>query len=681
MELTTPLSAVLRTTREFVDALESLDLRTVQDLLLYLPRAHEDLTESSTIASARLGEKVTILGTLSDIKLVRIRGGKKLLNAKFTDNEGDTVDVVWFNQPHLQRMLTEDSLTALTGKLALNGRKVTLQSPTFETLGDNKPRLHSGRLVPIYPQHDRITTRWLREKMSLIRPAIEKIPETLPEDILKTENLLGKSETLAALHFPDDPKQVDRAYERLAFERMFEIQKEALTRKQQWQESGSERIKTPMDAELIRALFRSLKFTPTDSQRIAIFEILQDMEQHTPMSRLLEGDVGSGKTLVAVSVIAHVLRHHAQCALMVPTEVLARQHAASISRTLLQFHTYLHGQTEPSSHDFPLPRVALLTGSMTGSEAEHVREGLQNGTVDIVVGTHALIEDKVQFRDLRLVIIDEQHRFGVEQRRRLREKGSPHLLSMTATPIPRTLALTAYGDHDLSVLLEKPGKRQVIDTKVVGPKTRSTVELFIEQQLREGRQAFVVCPLISVSEELEDVRNVTAEAERLRESFPGFAVSLLHGKMTSEDKQRIMQDFRDRRSHVLVATSVIEVGIDIPNATIICIEGAERFGLAQLHQLRGRVGRGDHKSYCFLFTSSPSQADSPRLKAMEKYDSGFLLAEMDLKLRGPGELYGLRQSGIPDAEASLLLNPDFIVRTRRAAEKALGLRSTVKTGI
>ncbi len=680
MDLKTPLPAVLRTTRDFVESLESLDLRTVEDLLLYLPRAHEDLTQSSTIASAQIGEKVTIVGVLTGIKLVRIRGGRKLLQAKFTDTQGDTVDVVWFNQPHLQRMLEEGKETALTGKLALNGRKVTFQSPTFETLGD-KPRVHSGRLVPVYPQHDRINTRWLREKMSLIRPAITLLPETLPQEVLDEEKLMKRSEAVEALHFPEDPAAVDRAHQRLAFERMFELQKEALSRKREWQELGSDRIKTPMDAELIRSLFRSLKYEPTKSQRIAIFEILQDMERSVPMSRLLEGDVGSGKTLVAVSVMAHVLHHHAQCALMVPTEVLARQHAASVSRTLLQFHTYLQTTASESIKNFPLPRVALLTGSMTAAESDTVRDGLMNGTVDIVVGTHALIEDKVQFRDLRLVIIDEQHRFGVNQRRRLREKGSPHLLSMTATPIPRTLALTAYGDHDLSVLLEKPGRRQAIDTTVVNPKNRKTVELFIRQQLGEGRQAFVICPLIEESDELADVRNVTAEADRLRESFPEFTVALLHGKMDSAEKQRIMQDFRDKKSHLLVSTSVIEVGIDVPNSTIICIEGAERFGLAQLHQLRGRVGRGDFKSYCFLFTSNPSQAESPRLKAMEKYDSGFLLAEMDLKLRGPGELYGLRQSGIPDAEASMLLNPDVIARARRAAEKALGLRVFARTGI
>jgi len=465
--------------------------------------------------------------------------------------------------------------------------------------------------------------------------------------------------------------------ERLAFENMYDLQRAALERKREWQQVTQSRLRTPMDVELIRALFQSLNFTPTSSQKIAIYEILRDMEKDVPMSRLLEGDVGSGKTLVAVAVMANVLRHHGQTALMVPTEVLARQHAGGVGRMLLYFHGFLHGNvTTKNRASLPMPRLALLTGSTPTSEADAIRHGLAAGTVDIVIGTHALIEDKVTFHDLRLVIVDEQHRFGVLQRKKLREKGSPHFLSMTATPIPRTLALTAYGDHDLSVLLEKPGRRQPIHTNVVSPNDRITVERFIDHQIDEGRQIFVICPLIQESTELAEVKNVQAEMKRLQAEFPRRAIAMLHGKLASEEKQRIMQDFRDRNSDILVSTSVIEVGIDVPNATIICIEGAERFGLAQLHQLRGRVGRGDHKSHCFLFATSQQQARSLRLKAMEKHDSGFMLAEIDLKLRGPGELFGLRQSGILDAEMGYLMKPELIARARRAAEKALGTHKT-----
>lgn len=685
MDLSTPLAAVLCTTKDFIAALEQMNVRTVGDLLLYFPRAHEDMSLMRTIAAAAIGEKATIRGVVDQIKLVRIRGGKQIVTSRFTDGDGATAEAVWFNQPHIKRMIADGDEVVLTGKLALNGRKIQFQSPVFERRTTGKPLVHSGRLVPIYPQHDRINTRWLREKIALLKPAIAKITENLPEDVVRGENLMNRSETIKALHFPNDPAEVERAMERMAFEKMYEIQRAALERKREWQTAAQSRLRTPMDAGLVRALFQSLKFTPTSSQKIAIYEILRDMENDVPMSRLLEGDVGSGKTLVAVTVMANVLRRHGQSALMVPTEVLARQHAEGIGGLLLNLHAFLHrhngagilpsgaqaGMSAPDAKKFPLPRLALLTGSTPKSEADVIRTGLASGTVDIVIGTHALIEDKITFRDLRLVIVDEQHRFGVLQRRKLLEKGSPHFLSMTATPIPRTLALTAYGDHDISVLLEKPGRRQPIHTKVVSPNERVIVERFVDHQIDEGRQVFVICPLIRESTELAEVKNVQAEAKRLREEFPRRTIAMLHGRLTAEEKRRIMQDFRDRKSDILVSTSVIEVGIDVPNATIICIEGAERFGLAQLHQLRGRVGRSDHRSHCFLFATSQEQAHSPRLKAMEEHDSGFILAEIDLKLRGPGELFGLRQSGIPDMEMGYLLKPELIARARRAAEKAL----------
>ncbi len=511
--------------------------------------------------------------------------------------------------------------------------------------------------------------------MALVQDAIALLPETLPKEVIREEKLMSRADAVRALHFPEKPEDVRRAFDRFMFEKMYALQVEALERKKDWQGRGQERLKTPMDIELIRALFASLKFTPTGSQKVAIYEILRDMEKDKSMSRLLEGDVGSGKTLVAVAVMANVVRHGGQCALMVPTEVLARQHAEGITRLLVNFHTYLQSQKSLLKNFFRMPHVQLLTGSTPGSEANEIKRSLASGTIDIVIGTHALIEETVRFKDLRLVIVDEQHRFGVMQRERLREKGNPHFLSMTATPIPRTLALTAYGDHDLSVLLEKPGRRQPIHTKVVPPSERRTVELFIDHELDTGRQAFVICPLIQESENLDDVRNVKAEVERLRLAFPNRSIAMLHGKMTPSEKQEIMQDFRDRTYHILVSTSVIEVGIDIPNSTIIIIEGSERFGLAQLHQLRGRVGRGDHKSYCFLFTTQQSQAYSPRLKAMEKHDSGFELAEIDLKIRGPGEIFGLRPSGIPDLQGEGMLSPELIARARKAAEKALGMEA------
>ncbi len=670
MDLRTPLSKVLHTTKDHLAALESMDIKTVGDLLLYLPRAYEDLSTIQSIRTAPLDAKGTFQGIITKLKRVRTRGGKQLITGRFVDNEGEQAEVVWFNQPHIMRMLADRDGIVLTGKLIQNGTKLQIQSPQFEREG-KESLVHAGRLVPIYPEHEQINTKWMREKMVLLKDAIKLIPETLPEEVRNEENLIPKHEAILALHFPDNGEQVERARNRMAFEEMFEVQRVALEKKQDWQGKRQDRLKIPMDVELIKILFKSLKFTPTDSQRIAIYEILTDMEKDQPMSRLLEGDVGSGKTLVATAVIANTIRHGGQCALMVPTEILARQHSQSIARTLLTFHTFLSNQKT----DIPLrlPSVALLTGSMPASEADDVRRRLASGMIDLVIGTHALIQESVSFKDLKLVIVDEQHRFGVVQRERLQEKGNPHFLSMTATPIPRTLALTAYGHHDLSVLTEKPGNRQPIQTKVVSPSDRKTVEGFIDQQISEGRQVFVICPLIkeSAHDDMMEIKNVNQEAARLRESFPHRRIALLHGKMSPPEKEKTMHDFKEKLSDILVSTSVIEVGIDVPNATIIIIEGSERFGLAQLHQFRGRVGRGDFKSYCFLFTTTPAQARSARLKAMEEHDSGFLLAEIDLQLRGPGELYGFRQSGLPDFKFGSLLNPELVVRARRAAEKML----------
>lgn len=650
-----------------------MGIKTVQDLLLYLPRAHEDLSRIQTITAVPIGEKGSVRGNIGTIKVVRMRGGKYLVSTTFTDTEGGQADVVWFNQPHIRRMLPDESEVVLTGKLVEKGYKLQFQSPQFEIAGQ-RTLVHAGRLVPIYPQHDIISTKWLREKIMIIKPAIDQMEETLPESVVKEEELPSRAEAVRALHFPDKPEEVDRAKNRMAFEEMYRVQSDALERKRLWQGERQDRLKIPMDVDLIKAFFSCLKFTATNSQKIAIYEILRDMEKDVPMSRLLEGDVGSGKTLVASAVMASVVRHGGQSALMVPTEVLARQHAENISKLLFTLFNYLQEQGKGSLMP-RVPRVSLLTGSTPAGDSREIKLGLSIGTVDIVIGTHALIEDTVKFKDLRLVIVDEQHRFGVNQRARLKDKGSPHFLAMTATPIPRTLALTAYGDHDLSVLLEKPGNRKVIKTKVVAPNDRKTVELFIDKQIEEGRQAFVICPLISgsESEEIKDVKNVEAEVKRLREEFPRRNIAMLHGRMTPFDKEDILRRFKEKEFDLLVSTSVIEVGIDVPNSTIIIIEGSERFGLAQLHQFRGRVGRSDFQSFCFLFTTTPEQARSPRLKAMEEFDSGFQLAEIDLKLRGPGELFGTKQSGLPDFRFPELFQPELVVRARQAAERVMGI--------
>lgn len=696
MHLSDPLTpARLRTTEPFIQALRALGVRSVQDLLLLLPRGYEDLSQLHTLAQAQEGQKVTLRGIVSHVKLIRLRGRKTLVQATLTDGDGNSCAVLWFNQPHIKRMIPEETELVLTGKIGRLRGKLTLQSPVFER-GDRRVLLHSGRLVPIYPEHSsttseqaRISTRWLREKMALVRGVIKELPETLPRNVLMEEKLLRRAEAIEELHFPSSGACLQEAQERIAFEELYHLQMQALERKREWQALAQERLKIPMNIELIRAFFRSLRFTPTPSQKIAIYEILRDLERLVPMSRLLEGDVGSGKTLVAVAVMANVVAAGGQCALMVPTEVLAKQHAEEVSKLLLNFHRFLQQQNTEANEakklrSYKLPSVALLTGSTPSAEANRIKQGLATGTIDIVIGTHALIQGDVTFKDLRLAIVDEQHRFGVEQRKRLKEVGSPpgpngsvragpHFLSMTATPIPRTLALTAYGDHDLSVLLEKPGNRKPIKTKVIPPSGRRTIELFIDREIAAGRQVYVICPLIKESTELADVRNVTEEARRLQEVFPRRNISFLHGQLRPEEKDCTMRDFKERHTDILVSTSVIEVGIDVPNASIILIEGAERFGLAQLHQLRGRVGRADHQSYCFLCTTDQGRAHSDRLKAMERFTDGFRLAEIDLRLRGPGEIYGTRQSGLPEIRVGALTNPALVMRARRAAERTLGV--------
>jgi ATP-dependent DNA helicase RecG len=661
-------------------------MATVEEMLLNLPRGYEDLSELSTISLDRVGEKVSLRGTVERIRLVRTKRGKMLVTARFTDTNGTPCEVVWFNQPHIKRMLSDGADIVLTGKLVLEGRRFQLQSPVFEAAsipggrGDRELR-HAGRIVPVYRQSEKLTTRWLREKMPLLREAIRHLQETLPASVILEENLMGRREAIEELHFPTSFMKLEKARERLAFEELFSVQKDALERKQQWQRASQERLKVPMDVELIRNFFKSLSFTPTESQRIAIYEILRDMEKDVPMSRLLEGDVGSGKTLVAVAVMANVISAgraqyrspsearatgSGQCALMVPTEVLARQHAEGVTKMLLNFSN--------TFRSFPhSPVVRLLTGSIPDAEAAEIKLGIARGTVDLVIGTHALIQEDVRFADLKLVIIDEQHRFGVEQRRRLEEMGSPHVLSMTATPIPRTLALTAHGDHDLSVLLEKPGHRIPIVTKIVPPKDRSVVDRFVDRAVAAGRQAFVICPLIEESDELAEVKSATEEQQALKQAFPRRRIGLLHGRLDPNVKEEVMRRFKGGEIDILVSTAVIEVGIDVPNATMILIEGAERFGLAQLHQFRGRVGRSDTQSYCFLFTTTPEQARSTRLQAMVRYDSGFQLAEIDLRLRGPGELFGTRQSGIMDFRYANLGDIKMVLRARKAAERSLGM--------
>ena len=664
MNLNTPLDIALSTKSEYILTLKEMGIWNIRDLLLYFPRTYEDLSEYKSISHAKDGEKVVVKGRLHGIKIIPTRGRKvKLLKAMFYDSYGYEAEVVWFNQPYLLRTLEMDTDLILAGKVQYKYGKYTIQSPRVEPI--KATQIHTSSTVSVYPQHEVITSKWLREKIYPLLNLTKEFEELIPEEILKEEELMGRSEAIKEVHLPSSPEKLKKAQDRLGYEELFLIQVNAVKTKYEWQKSRKEDSlisKIPLDPDFVKQFFETLPFTPTNSQKIAIYEILKDMEKPFPMMRLLEGDVGSGKTIVAVMSILQAVKSGYQTVIMAPTEVLARQHLVSFSNIINEFES-----------KFPIGKqinIQLLVGSLKTKDKKSVTDGLHNGQVDIAIGTHALIQDSIKFKNLGLVVIDEQHRFGVHQREVLQKQGSPHILNMTATPIPRTLAIVAYGDQDLSVLNEMPPGRQEIITKVVPPNDREQVYKFTEDKIQKGEQMYIICPLIDESDTLE-LKSVKQEFEAMKTRFPHFKIGLLHGKMKADDKNAVMEEFKDNKINILVSTSVIEVGIDVPNSTTMIIEGADRFGLSQLHQFRGRIGRGEKQSYCYLYTEATSGTTVARLKAMVDHTDGFKLAEIDMQMRGPGEVYGIRQSGIPDIKMANLMNGLLLNRVRISAEKVI----------
>jgi len=662
--LGTSLSKVIRTTKKHLSLLESLGVKTVKDFLLYFPRTYNDTTEYTKIIDVQLEQVNTIRGTISSLFAIRTRYGKKIIKGLLTDETG-SIPVIWFNQPHLVKMLPRNKEIILSGKAKISQGKVTLQSPSYEIVKDYEEQIHTGRIVPVYHETEGISSKWIREKLKpIIDNWTELFEEYMPQDILDEEKLIPYGEAIRNAHFPVSDGELDRAKERLAFDELFLLQLKALQKKWYWQ-NISEHEKKIMETkvEYLKKCIKSLTFTLTNAQKKVLKEILEDLKKPFPMTRLIQGDVGSGKTVVAALAALNTVKNGYQVAIMAPTEILAKQHYKTFLKTL---------------GDFGL-NIQFIAGSTTKSQKDAIILQMKTGTVDIIIGTHALIQEGIGFKNLGLAIIDEQHRFGVKQREILKNQGSPHLLSMTATPIPRTLAITIYGDQDLSIIDEMPKGRQEIITKVVPEKKRIDAYRWIGDQVNKGRQTFIICPLIDESDVLE-VKSVIQEYAFLSEHiFPNLKLGLLHGKLPQDEKDRIMENFKDNKINILVSTSVVEVGIDVPNATIMLIEGAERFGLAQLHQFRGRVGRGEHQSYCFLFTGALSEEGTTRMKAMEKHSSGFKLAEIDLSLRGPGEIYGIRQSGIPDLKMASLTDSKTIEKARNAASKIISKDPLLKT--
>ena len=652
--LSRKLAVVLKTTKPHLYRLANIGLETVEDLLLYFPRTYNDTTEYRKINEIDLTEVNTIKGQLTNLFNVRTKFGKKITRGVFTDETG-SIPVVWFNQPHIIRMIPQKTEIVLSGKIKISMGKPTFQSPSYEVLERSSESLHTGRIVPVYHETEGLTSKWLREKLKPIMDNwIDNFQEYMPEEIIKEHNLIDYKTAIKNVHFPENEESLAKAKERLAFDELFLLQLKVLQKRWYWQ-SVSEKESKVLESKIehIKECIKSLPFSLTNAQKRVLKEILDDLQKPFPMSRLVQGDVGSGKTIVAALAALNTVKNGYQVAIMAPTEILAKQHYQTFIKVLQGLN------------------IQFIAGSTTKKQKEEILRQMKTGTVDIMIGTHALIQEGIGFKNLGLAIIDEQHRFGVKQRDTLKSYGSPHLLNMTATPIPRTLAITIYGDQDLSIIDEMPAGRQEIITRVVPEKKRIDAYRWIENQVAKGRQAFIICPLIDESDILE-VKSVMKEYEFLTEHiFPTLKLGLLHGKLKQEEKDEIMNKFKNNETNILVSTSVIEVGIDVPNATIMMIEGAERFGLSQLHQFRGRVGRGVHQSYCFLFTGNLSEEGKTRMKSMEIHSSGFKLAEIDLELRGPGEVYGIRQSGIPDLKMASLTDSKTIEKARHSAAEII----------
>lgn len=653
MSLQIPIREASKAYKMYASRLEKLGIRNLKDFLFHIPFRYDDYSLISKISQVQAGETVTIKGTVEEIKNQYTRKFKTLQRAVISDETGN-IDILWFNQPFLTRVIKQGDKISISGKVESDKNKFVLISPDYEIIFNNQT-IHTGRLVPVYPETRGISSKWLRRQIFKLLGEKNQINDYLPQSLIKENNLIDLTKALEKIHFPNSLKEAAKARERLSFDELFQLQLSALVRKKLWEK---EKIKKPFEIKKyqkqINALIKNLPFELTNSQKKAVEDILNDISSDKAMNRLLEGDVGSGKTIVATIAMYIAFLNGFQSAFMAPTEILAQQHYNVISKLLSPLEV----------------KVGLVTGST--KTIQNTKYDIPD--TDVTIGTHALVYKKVQFKKLGFAVIDEQQRFGVEQRAIIREKGENiHLLTMTATPIPRTVALTLYGDLDLSILDEMPIGRKPIKTWLVPPEKRNgAYEWIKEKVVKEKDQAFIVCPFIEESESMITVKAAAKEFERLKKDvFPKLKLALLHGKMKAKEKDEILKDFRSGKIDILVSTPIVEVGIDIPNTTIMLIEEAERFGLAQLHQLRGRVGRGDKQSYCLLFTSSTNPATIERLKFLETIYSGAKLSELDLKLRGPGQIYGTSQHGVKNLKIASFSDFSLIEKTKKEAIKIL----------
>jgi ATP-dependent DNA helicase RecG len=637
---------------------EKLGIKTIRDLVYFLPRRYDDFSNLKTIGRLQYGDEVTVMGAVSHAGLRHTRGGAKLFQATLNDSSG-AIQCTWFNE-YLSTQIRAGMQIVVSGKVDEYLGRLTFQAPEWELL--DQELLHTARIVPVYPLTEGLYNKQLRK---IIKRTIDywasRMQDTLPDAILKSASLMSLSAALLQVHFPDSMHTLEAARKRLAFDELFLLQLGLLKQKQQWRGETGRALN--FDLNLLETFKSALPFPLTDAQQRVLDDIITDIRTDHPMSRLLQGDVGSGKTVVAAAMMFFAAQCGYQAALMAPTEILAEQHFKSLSQLFEAINQ------QPISHPI---KVRLLTGSTSQADRAIMLNEIANGSANVVIGTHALIQTGVNFNNLAAAIIDEQHRFGVQQRAMLRQKGfNPHILVMTATPTPRTLSLTLFGDLDLSVIDQMPPGRQPIETRILLPTERERAYVFIKSQIEKGRQVFIICPLVEESDKIEAKAAVEEHARLQKDIFPKLKLGLMHGRMKTAEKDEAMRAFANNETQILVSTSVVEVGIDIPNATLIMIEGAERFGLAQLHQFRGRVGRGSEKSYCLLQSDVIATEISERLKVVEASNDGFVLAEKDLELRGPGQFFGTRQSGLPDMHMTNLADARLIDLARREAEKLL----------
>lgn len=648
MIISTSLQKVKGVGPKIAEQLAAAGLFTVGDLIDFLPRKHEDFSEIVNIADIHPG-KMTIKARCEKIATRPVRRGLRITTATLVDDSGK-LQAVWFNQPYRTTQLAKhDDEFFFSGEFEFNYNKYQLSNPSAEKVSDMP--VQTDRLLPVYRAIKGLKSQLVRKILAELRPLITMLPETLPADIVANEKLPSRSDAVLGMHFPKQPDDVAAARERLAFEELFQLLLASQLNRQD--NAKLEGWHIPFDQSVVADFVKQLPFELTGAQRRAAWEIIQDFEKKTPMNRLLQGDVGSGKTVVAGLAARQAAASGFQTALMAPTEILASQHAETLSRLLQPFGV----------------SVGLLTGGVKGIARKTLYEQIANGSVNVVVGTHALIQESVRFHKLGFVVIDEQHRFGVKQRQELLTKSEhmPHLLAMTATPIPRSLALTVYGELDVSILNELPKGRKPIETKLWSPNSQAQLYTKVDAEIAAGRQGYVICSLIDDNPDNE-IKSVQAEYVKLQNSiFKHRKIGLLHGKMKSTEKDDVMSRFASGELDILVSTTVVEVGVDVPNATVMIIENADRFGLSQLHQLRGRVGRSSHQSYCFLVMSD-SNKPSQRLKEIEKSNDGFYLAEVDLKLRGPGEIYGRSQHGALNLQIATLSDTKLIARAQKQAK-------------